>query len=87
MFGFVLLNGKILMKKRLIMLHGLLQVRIKILYKRLIKHLVTDGSLKSANDRHGDLSKARQFGWTTQVETFHGYAQCFDRLKQLKVIP
>ncbi len=49
--------------------------------------MVTDGSLKSANDRHGDLSKARQFGWTTQVETFDGYAQCFDRLKELKVIP
>ncbi|CAF1021594.1 unnamed protein product [Rotaria sp. Silwood1] len=46
-----------------------------------------DGSLKSPNDRHGDLSKARQFGWTIEVNTFDGYIQCFDRLKQLKVIP
>ncbi|CAF3493823.1 unnamed protein product [Rotaria socialis] len=46
-----------------------------------------DGSLKSANDRHGDLSKAHRFGWTTQADTFDGFAQCFDRLKQLKMIP
>ncbi|CAF4781111.1 unnamed protein product [Rotaria sp. Silwood1] len=46
-----------------------------------------DGSLKSPNDRHGDLSKARRFGWTIEVDTFDGYIQCFDRLKQLKVIP
>jgi hypothetical protein len=48
---------------------------------------VLDGSLRSANDRHGDLTKARQYGWTTQVDTFHGYVQCFDRLRKLKVIP
>jgi hypothetical protein len=48
---------------------------------------IIDGSLKSANDRHGDLSKARQFGWTTEVDTFDGYVQCFDRLKKLNVIP
>ncbi|UJR27752.1 hypothetical protein I4U23_009025 [Adineta vaga] len=46
-----------------------------------------DGSLKSSNDRYGDLSKARQFGWTIEVDTFDGYVQCFDRLKQLKMIP
>ena len=46
-----------------------------------------DGSLKSANDRHGDLSKARRFGWTSTVDTFDGYAQCFDRLKALNIIP
>ena len=46
-----------------------------------------DGSLRSPNDRQGDLSKARQFGWTSTVETFDGYAECFDRLKTLKVIP
>jgi hypothetical protein len=48
---------------------------------------VLDGSLRSPNDRHGDLTKAREFGWTIEVATFDGYAQCFDRLKQLKVIP
>jgi hypothetical protein len=48
---------------------------------------VLDGSLRSANDRHGDLTKARELGWTVQVDTFDGYAQCFDRLKSLKVIP
>lgn len=48
---------------------------------------VLDGSLKSANDRYGDLTKAHQFGWTTQVDTFHGYEQAFNRLKTLKVIP
>jgi hypothetical protein len=55
--------------------------------KRYICFCIIDGSLKSPNDRHGDLNKARQFGWMTQADTFDGYAQCFDRLKQLKVIP
>jgi len=55
--------------------------------KRYICFCIIDGSLKSPNDRHGDLSKARQFGWLTQADTFDGYAQCFNRLKQLKVIP
>ncbi|CAF1080514.1 unnamed protein product [Adineta steineri] len=46
-----------------------------------------DGSLRSPLDRYGNLTKAREFGWTTIVDTFDGYAQCFDRLKKLKVIP
>lgn len=49
--------------------------------------IISDGSLRSPLDRQGDLTKARQFGWTTTVETFDGYAECFDRLKTLKVIP
>ena len=52
-----------------------------------ISLFVLDGSLRSPNDRQGDLTKAREFGWTIQVDTFDGYVQCFDRLKQLKVIP
>ncbi|CAF0874740.1 unnamed protein product [Adineta ricciae] len=35
----------------------------------------------------GDLSKARKYGWTTTVDTADAYIQCFDRLKQMKVIP
>ena len=54
---------------------------------RSIHLFILDGSLRSPNDRHGDLTKAREFGWTIQVDTFDGYAQCFDRLKELKVIP
>jgi hypothetical protein len=50
-------------------------------------YFILDGSLRSPNDRQGDLGKARKFGWTTEVDTFDGYAQCFDRLKKLKVIP
>lgn len=46
-----------------------------------------NNSLRSSNDRQGDLSKARRFGWTTIVDTFDGYVECFQRLKQLKVIP
>lgn len=49
--------------------------------------LFSDGSLRSSNDRQGDLSKARQFGWTTTVDTFDGYAECFNRLKELHIIP
>lgn len=69
------------------MLHGHLLVCIPILFSVHNSFYLADGSLRSANDRHGDLSKARQFGWTIEVDTFAGYVECFDRLRQLKMIP
>jgi hypothetical protein len=38
-------------------------------------------------DDHGDMTKARQYGWTTTVDTNKCYMQCFDRLKNMKIIP
>ena len=58
-----------------------------IFLRRFGFFLYLDNSLRSPNDRQGDLSKARRFGWTTIVDTFDGYVECFQRLKQLKVIP
>lgn len=69
------------------MQHGHLQVFIILLLFVFNIIMFIDGSLKSSNDRQGDLSKARQYGWTETVNTFDGYAQCFDRLKQLQIIP
>ncbi|CAF1225176.1 unnamed protein product [Rotaria sordida] len=37
-------------------------------------------------DDHGDMTKARRYGWTTTVDTSECYFQCFDRLKKMKVI-
>ncbi len=41
---------------------------------------------RTFND-HGDMTKARLYGWTTTVDTTESYIQCFDRLKKMKVIP
>ncbi|CAF3333904.1 unnamed protein product [Rotaria sp. Silwood1] len=38
-------------------------------------------------DDHGDMTKARQYGWTTTVDTSECFIQCFDRLKKMEVIP
>ena len=38
-------------------------------------------------DDVGDMSKARQYGWTTTLDTSESYAQCFDQLKRAKIIP
>ena len=40
-----------------------------------------------AFDDHGDMSKARKYGWTTTVDTAQSYIQCFDRLKSMRIIP
>jgi hypothetical protein len=40
-----------------------------------------------AFDDHGDMTKARRYGWTTTVDTNECYIQCFNRLKQMGVIP
>ncbi|CAF3670925.1 unnamed protein product [Adineta steineri] len=46
-----------------------------------------DFGLGRAFDDHGDMTNARQYGWTVTVDTTECYAQCFDRLKKLKIIP
>ncbi|UJR26448.1 hypothetical protein I4U23_007778 [Adineta vaga] len=69
-------------------------------WDRLVKHNRLDSSafdyatwnfidfvLGRAFDDHGDMTKARKFGWTTTVDTKQSYIQCFDRLKQMKIIP
>lgn len=46
-----------------------------------------DFVLGRAFDDHGDMSKARKYGWTTTVNTVESYVRCFDRLKEMEIIP
>lgn len=46
-----------------------------------------DFVLGRAFDDQGDLTKARQYGWTANVDTIESYIQCFNRLKELRIIP
>lgn len=38
-------------------------------------------------DDHGNMTKARKYGWTATVDTSQCYLGCFDRLKAMKIIP
>ena len=56
-------------------------------YVETISFFLLDFILGRAFDDHGDMTKARQSGWTATVDTFESYAQCFNRLKKMKIIP
>jgi hypothetical protein len=78
------------MNQHLIMLLGILLVSVDLfLYKidKICKISLLDFVLSRAFDDHGDMSKARQYGWTTTIDTNECYIQCFNRLKQMEVIP
>ena len=47
----------------------------------------SDFVLSRAFDDHGDMTKARRYGWTTTVDTSQSYIRCFNQLKQMGVIP
>ncbi len=89
-YGIVLLNVINSMNQHLIMLLGILLVSVDLfLYKidKICKISLLDFVLSRAFDDHGDMSKARQYGWTTTIDTNECYIQCFNRLKQMEVIP
>jgi len=46
-----------------------------------------DFVLGRAYDDHASMNKARKYGWTTKIDTSERYLKCFDRLRQMKIIP
>jgi hypothetical protein len=75
------------MNQRLIMLLGILLVSIDLFLCEVDKISLLDFVLGRAFDDHGDMSKARRYGWTTTIDTNQSYIQCFNRLKKMEVIP
>jgi len=77
------------MNQRLIMLLEILLVSIGLFLcqiNKIYKISLLDFVLGRAFGDHDDMSKARQYGWTTTIDTNECYIQFFNRLKKIEII-
>ncbi len=60
------------------MLLGILLMSVGLFLCEINKISLLDFVLGRSFDDHGDMSKARQYGWTTTIDTNECYIQYFN---------